>query len=371
MEEQTMIQSIKPCQQKTIIQQACENLWKSCFEDSDRYVSWYFQEKWKKSVTVLLSSEENAPYSMLHLNPYVIVMEGKEVPLYYVVGVATHQAQRRKGYMGRVLQKAFQELYSQKCPFVYLMPARKEIYEPYDFQVIYQAFRRRWCLEAEACSEPSYTFVNYEEAELSEKDKLVELAQNLLSQQFQMFAKRDLAYFDEIAGEMEACRGELLLVYQGEELMGCLEYGMEDGDVEIFENMGYQKETILRDSFGTYLCRKTGCSDRKCQINEDAFLTDGKECVSGREKSHAIMARILDFETGAAFLRCRERTVMKLEITDQWIKENNGKWQLIADRDHCEVYRLSDESVAERQLTIGEFCREMFYEKKVYLNELV
>lgn len=365
MEEKIVIQHIKPHQQNPILYQKCAEMWSSIFEDSDRYVSWYFNSKWKISDTLLLSHEAGELCSMIHLNPYPVVVEGREYLLHYIVGVCTRTGQRKKGYMGLLLQKAFSWMYERKEPFTYLMPASQKIYEPYDFCEIYQAVGQKCRLGRDGGQSDQYQFKNYEEAMAEEKRQLVSFSEKMLKAKFQVYARRSEEYFAEIAEEMKACLGELLLIYQEGQFTGYLEYGLEDGRAEVFEVAGQMEEKGLLDSLGNYLCQKQGWGSIECQINESSFLENSSR------KCHTIMARIIHFETCAFLLRSREALKLSLEIHDSQIAGNNGKWMLEANQKECIVSRLAEDALVEKKMEIGEFCDYLFREKSVYLNELV
>jgi len=112
-------------------------LWQDCFGDSKEYTDFYF--KWKvKDNRILTIYKGETLCSMLHLNPYLLSVRGKEVSANYIVGVATKKEERRQGLMKILLEKALHQMYLEKMPFTYLMPAAEAIYTPYDFRVVYE-----------------------------------------------------------------------------------------------------------------------------------------------------------------------------------------------------------------------------------------
>ena len=114
------------------IKDLCHMLWMGCFDDTEEYTDYYFNNRWNKSITVLSDN-----VSMLHLNPYDILINGRKTGIYYIVGVCTLKEYRRRGYMDAVLKKTLEFMYKQGKPFTYLMPASEEIYKPYGFTGIY------------------------------------------------------------------------------------------------------------------------------------------------------------------------------------------------------------------------------------------
>ena len=112
-------------------------LWQACFHDTKAFADYYFERIFKHN-RVMTLKESDVIVSMLHLNPYRIYLDGKVVNSEYIVGVATEESHRCKGYMRLLLIMAMKELYKEKKPFVYLMPARESIYTPFDFTFIYK-----------------------------------------------------------------------------------------------------------------------------------------------------------------------------------------------------------------------------------------
>ncbi len=91
-------------------------------EDSVSFVDYYYEWKTKEN-KILAMVEDGVTQVMLHLNPYPVWIHGhcREVP--YIVAVATRPGCRRKGKMGRVMERALQDLERQQAPFAFLLPA--------------------------------------------------------------------------------------------------------------------------------------------------------------------------------------------------------------------------------------------------------
>ena len=69
-------------------------------EDSVSFVDYYYTEKTKDN-TIYVVEEDGAVRAMLHLNPYTLMVNGKEEPSHYIVAVATEKEYRKRGYMAR------------------------------------------------------------------------------------------------------------------------------------------------------------------------------------------------------------------------------------------------------------------------------
>ena len=79
-------------------------------EDSEAFVDYYYTEKTKDNV--IYGAEEDGRFqAMLHLNPYVLSVNGSERKAHYIVAVATRREYRRRGYMAALIRRALRDMY--------------------------------------------------------------------------------------------------------------------------------------------------------------------------------------------------------------------------------------------------------------------
>ena len=134
-------------------------------EDSTSFVDYYFTEKTKDNEIYVLE-EDGAVRSMLHLNPYQIMVNGIEKTAHYIVAVATQETWRKRGYMKVLIRKALKDMYRNGENFTFLMPAAEAIYLPHDFSKVYEQEKRYFHgegeqLKTEEAGEPgSYTHLD-------------------------------------------------------------------------------------------------------------------------------------------------------------------------------------------------------------------
>lgn len=102
-------------------------------EDEEAFVDAYYRIK-AAANRILVLEEQKEMLSMLHLNPYRFWLRGSLVDSSYIVAVATRPQYRHKGCMRRLLTKALKDLYQEKQPFAFLMPAKEAIYTPFGFR---------------------------------------------------------------------------------------------------------------------------------------------------------------------------------------------------------------------------------------------
>ncbi len=104
-------------------------------EDEKDFVDAYYRIKAKDN-EILAAEADGRIVSMLHRNPYTFRLRGELVPADYVVAVATKVTFRHQGLMRSLLTKALHDMYGQRYPFTFLMPADEAIYTPFDFRLM-------------------------------------------------------------------------------------------------------------------------------------------------------------------------------------------------------------------------------------------
>lgn len=176
-----------PCCLQAEERQLSRPLYEAVFsEDSKRFVDFYYEYKTRDN-EILGLWEDGKLVSMLHLNPYTMIVNGYEAKSNYIVAVATHKDCRHRGYMRALLEKALKDMAEKRMPFTFLMPASESIYAPFDFVWIcpHTALPRR---------------VELMDAEGQNR---------YLAERYQMFCKRDERYMENWQAEKKAEEGEI------------------------------------------------------------------------------------------------------------------------------------------------------------------
>ena len=266
--------------------QRSRSLWENVFhEDSKSFVDYYYTEKIKDN-RILVCEEEGTIVSMLHRNPYKIFMRGAEKTCDYIVGVATDANERNKGHMRSLLLSALRDMYDERMPFTFLMPARESIYRPYDFRFIFD--QPRWVL-------------HYNKDIRRESHKMGPLAEDLaewqnawMKRQFDLFAVRDTAYLERMEKELASENGEIRLIYDDDWFVGMeSEWGL--------------KEREMR------------------------YLYTGEHFRSLAGTKPAIMARIVCLPEFMKHIRLSEdcpedKLILEIGVNDLFLPQNQGAW---------------------------------------------
>lgn len=166
--------------------QRTRTLYQTVFpEDSQKFVNFYYEYKTRDNQIYALW-EDGQYVSMVHLNPYTMIVNGYEVPSNYIVALATLKDYRHRGYMRLLMETALRRMAADKMPFTFLMPASESIYAPFDFVWI--------------CP---FTELPMRVARMNADGQ-----NRYLAFHYQMFCKRTQNYMENLAAEKKAEEGE-------------------------------------------------------------------------------------------------------------------------------------------------------------------
>lgn len=300
----------------------CRTLWTNCFGDSETYMDYYFDEKCKDN-HIFIDVEENHVVSMVHLNPYQLKWQGKEIKSYYIVGVATDEKFRKQGRMRELLEQSFVKMQTEQLPFTFLMPADKRIYEPFGFRTIYTQERifakgigtdreinveaaelREVFMSKAECGKDVIKMKAFSQLTSREKVKVIDYCNEKLLKEFDIYVIRDAKYYTRLQKEMEACQGNVAVFIKvnaektkksSSEIVGVISYGMENGYLEVTE---FMIETELTQDIIKLVLQQAGARDNdKIYFYESHFL-DKKKLEVMSEKleiitKDTIMAKVL------------------------------------------------------------------------------
>ena len=344
-------------------------LWEEVFpEDTRAFLDYYYYIKTRDN-QIYAVEEDGDICSMLQLNPYNVRVESKEFSSAYVIAVATKAEYRRRGYMGALLRTSFHEMYDQKLPFTFLMPAAEAIYTPYDFRYIYsqdvgslirkepgglpcwQSAEGEFAGEAaagDACS----TYCS--DAGLWDAEELADFFVENFAHQFQVCTIRDSAYYQTMILEQQSERGGVRLMREDGALKGFYAYAGEEG-LEIREPLllpGYEKE--FRQSVWELAerCGRQNQAEIRVYACPEEFSS---------EKKPLIMARIICLDRLLAALKVPEGECVdcSFAVIDPLITENSRVWKAKSCEGETRLHVREAED-SEGVLPIAELTELLF-----------
>ena len=326
-------------------------LWQECFGDSSAYTDFYF--KWKVKDNQILSIYKNDELSsMLHLNPYLVTVQGKKVSSNYIVGVATKKQNRRQGQMKSLLEVALHEMYQEHIPFTYLSPAAEAIYLPFGFRIVYEQERwnqilleTRMKLRAATFNNKSIDGLTVVALGLADKvriEELVSFSNQQLLQRYDVYIERTPYYYERLLHEITSTGGEVLLCYRSDQLVGYASYMAEDGI--------YVTECIYS------LEEKDAVMEAISEFTEKTVNQGIYEMKN--ESAPTIMVRIADWNSFVLNISATEEIRIVMEVQDPIIEENNGIYALQFTNQGCKITRTTEKP--EVSADIADLSRLFF-----------
>lgn len=373
--------------------QQSRQLWEEIFtEDSEEFLDYYYTEKVKDN-QILGSFDKGKLVSMLHLNPYRLCVGQYEIASEYIVAVATKKEYRHQGRMAELLHQALLEAGKEGSPFVFLMPAKEDIYKPFDFVTVYE--RKDYCVTKQMLSEftatkKAKTSVVIEE--ISERTseqvrsasirELIKYSQNRLQEHYQVFAKRDWQYYTGLLKEQISQQGSILLARDAStrEICGYC-FLAKEGEIQLRELVcdAHREIEILHSIWETY------------GIEGELKLLGGEFADYSLPVDRifpCIMVRVTDVCKFVELipLGAEEKQWIQshpvITIVDSFLRENQGEYLLKLESRGEEFFAKAEkhkDSLGKPEelsqhiptFTIEEIVRKSFQKLKIFLNEVV
>lgn len=293
-------------------------LWEKIFaEDTKEFLDYYYTEKTSDNEIYVIEKDGDIR-SMLHLNPYLLKVGKKEEGSRYIVAVATESLYRGQKFMTELLRKSVRDMYVQKIPFAFLMPAAEAIYYPHNFRCIYAM--EQWEVRAAEGKELTVKSLTahekgantiLREARVSDCKRVAQFAERLLKEQYQVYVKRDWLYYENMLLEQQSQKGGILLAETEGEIRGVLFFTEETG----FE----VREPLMAPGY------------------ERVFEEGGLILRKKEKKKPVIMARIIHVESLLACMACSEEVEFEFVLVDPVIRENNKHFIVRGNSEHMVV----------------------------------
>ena len=279
-------------------------------EDAKSFVDYYYQEKTKDNIIYIVREDDDIQ-AMLHLNPYTLKVNGNEKKSYYIVAVATRKEYRGRKYMAKLIERSLQDMYQKGVTFTYLMPAAEAIYLPHDFRTVYEQN-----ISYYDPKEKPEEDVQVQEAVNEKCTEIAAWAEAHLAKQYQVYARRDRAYYERLIKEL-ACEDGKLMVY-----------------------------------------RKNG------EITDVRPYYAGEESAKDEENAK-IMIRIVDVRRMLMSLRLRSLMAVSFQVTDSLIPDNNRYITMTGTEFSGLMLMEGRPETSEGVLTIGALGELIFGAKTV------
>lgn len=338
-------------------------LWEEVFtEDTKEFLDYYYFVKARGNQIYTVEEDEDIR-SMLQLNPYKMRIGGKVYPSFYIIAVATQKVYRGRGYMGTLLCRSMQDMYRQKVPFTFLMPAAEAIYTPYDFRYIYT--QTVGILEKEKGEikkdTPAVSVdpgkardekgdVCFSDAMLWEAGQMADFFSSNFEERWQVYADRDDEYYRTMILEQQSERGGVRLIRDGEVITGMFSYAGEEG-LEVREPLylpQYEEEFLE----AVRMLRRDSQEDVRVYASPSILKTGSRPLI---------MARIICLQEFLSALTTPEEAKLECSfaVIDTIITQNSRIFKLYSSAGESGI-RVRETEDSEGVLPVAELTELLF-----------
>ena len=108
-----------------------ERLWKTCFHDTDEFIRFYFDRKYRDENTLVARDEKGQAVAVLQMLPYPMTFGQEVVNVSYISGACTLPEARSRGIMRELLGEAFRRMKQRGLAFSILIPQEDWLYDYY------------------------------------------------------------------------------------------------------------------------------------------------------------------------------------------------------------------------------------------------
>lgn len=314
--------------------EALRKLWDEVFDDPEEYIEYYFDNICKKN-KVLSAYLDGELVGMMHLNPYTVYYQGVEKKSYYVVGVAVAMEMREKGIMKSMMNKALYDLEKEDIEFVFLMPALEDYYNNLGYKKIYNSKTMDFTMidfedferEVSDCyASLMLSTEHMSQLSVDDKESIAEIINGKLSENYQVYCKRDLKYIDEMLKEHRCQNGDVCIV--SEHMMSDSEESAEDRDMVGLFSYGLEDDTMYVERFEPFEANSMALMISVLKLATElacnrCIITLAPKDVDGYE--HILEGIELDVTDGKGIMACvlcpKEEEYMNVMIGNTFIDE--------------------------------------------------
>lgn len=325
-------------------------LWEYCFDDSDEFNDWFFENRYQPQNT-LVASDNGHIASALQLLPYTIQLRDQQMVSSYIVGVSTWPEDRGKGHVTHLLRYALEEMRRREQWISILLPFKYEFYRKYGWETCYSHVIYSGSVEA---------FNSYcGKFEVTGQFRPVNKAEDicLLNKCYLQFAKglngyvlRDSQDWDRVLNDIRLEQGHMRVYVEGEYILGYIIYYIQDRQFFIRE-LAFADEksklAILR-----FVLAHSDIIDqiqwKAPYINEERLILQ-KFGISYTENPF-VMGRIVDvtktFEQILGGLDDIELDIT-LKVVDRFLEWNNQTYDIKSSGEETVISSVSRNPDAE------------------------
>lgn len=299
--------------------QEIKSMWEYCFGDTEIFMNYYFDYKYKCENTLVVE-ERSRVISSLQLNQYKIKINENIYDASYVVGVSTLPEARGIGAMKDLMSTALNELYDKNQVVSILMPIDYRLYRKFGYEHCYDQINYE--IDMELLKDFKLNGV-FKKALNEDIDYIVNIYESFLEDK-NGYVKRDRNYYEILFKEIESENGYVYIHENKEQMDGYIVYFKMDETMFVRE-IAYNNIDALKSILKFIYNHNT--QFKKASIN--SIIDDKiKLIIPALKKIDTnikpfMMGRVINVKKFIEGLDVSKDIKLKLRVKDGSIDQNN------------------------------------------------
>ncbi|MCB4302062.1 GNAT family N-acetyltransferase [Clostridioides difficile] len=324
--------------------ESIKEIWSYCFNDTESFMKYYFNDKYKSENTVV-ALDEGKIISSLQLSQYKLLLNSKVYNTSYVVGVSTLPEGRGAGYMNKVMKFTLNELYKKGQLVSILMPIDYRLYRRFGYEHCYDQIEYTINTDDLKNFKSSGKMIK---SNLSQIDDLIQIDRTFLNEVNGNVLK-DEHYYENLFKEIQSEDG-FLYIHEGNEKDGYIVYFLQEDKMFVRE-LFYKNIDALKSMLKFIYNHNTQCKIVTIStptIDKIRFILDNPKDSDIKIKPF-MMGRIINVKKFIEDIDIEKdiNSSFNLLIEDKFIDENNGLFKISIQNKKVSVEQL-DKKDAEK-----------------------
>lgn len=187
-----------------------EELWRYSFNDTEDFIHYYFDNRYKAENTIVYKDEKVK--AALQMNPYKLGINGETEPVSYIIGISVFPEHRGKGLTTELLKSSLTEEYNKGHSVSLLMPINTPLYTRYGYQNCINLYSYNISLSDIEFKKTDHTVRRLSDTSSEDFIALTKIYDDK-SQEWDIYLRKDEGYFIELYKETKSESGEIFIVY--------------------------------------------------------------------------------------------------------------------------------------------------------------
>ncbi len=220
-----------------------KSIWEDIFKDPECFTGFYFSELCVDN-KIFVAVDGETVIGMVHLNPYIVICNGHEENVYYIVGVCVKEEYRFKGIMKEMMRHVMEYMKINKKRFTFLMPKDEAYYRGLGFENIYNNLDIKYNRIMVSGNTTDITISDISCFSDDELSLLAEKINNLLESKYLFYSKRNTKYLKNLINEHKCQQGSVFEVSEDDKFIGYFSYDIYEDEDGCSNNMFVERFCI-------------------------------------------------------------------------------------------------------------------------------